>query len=229
MGSPHFPPGDAATGARPARCPGTLPGDTHGTGQHPSKGTNSPAGHWGGALICRGGCGTPRRAWNPPSPPRCSGAPLGAQRGQSHHETHSVSPPTQPQGRGTMKRSPPTPNCAPRPWYPSQTPLSPPHPSKDTARLSTQTLYGGIWGVQQSPREGGSPKPLAGQLRGDQFGGFGGPSVGQLVGDEFVVGTTGGAALGLALVQPEPNHVAVVLLTWGDRDSVGQRDGDSMG
>lgn len=39
------------------------------------------------------------------------------------------------------------------------------------------------------------------------------PSVGQLMGDQFVVGTTGGAALGLALVQPEPNHVAVVLLT----------------
>lgn len=174
VGSPHFPPGDAATGARPARCPGTLPGDTHGTGQHPSKGTNSPAGHWGGALICRGGCGTPRRAWNPPSPPRCSGAPLGAHRGQSHHGTHSVSPPTQPQGRGTMKRGPPTPNCAPRPWYPPQAPLFPPHPQhRHSQAFHTNSLWGDLGGPTEP--EGGVSQTLGEAAQGGPVWGIWGP------------------------------------------------------
>lgn len=43
----------------------------------------------------------------------------------------------------------------------------------------------------------------------------GGLSVGQLVWDEFIVSTTGGAALRLPFVQPEPDDAAVVLFTWG--------------
>lgn len=37
--------------------------------------------------------------------------------------------------------------------------------------------------------------------------------VGQLMWHQFIVGATGGAALGLAFVKPEPNHCRVVLLT----------------
>ena len=37
--------------------------------------------------------------------------------------------------------------------------------------------------------------------------------VGELMGHQFVVGTAGRAALGLALMKPEPNHRCVVFLT----------------
>lgn len=37
--------------------------------------------------------------------------------------------------------------------------------------------------------------------------------MGELVGHQLVVGTTGWAALGLALMKPEPDHGRVVFLT----------------
>lgn len=51
----------------------------------------------------------------------------------------------------------------------------------------------------------------------------GGLSVGQLVWDEFIVSATGGAALRLPFVQPEPDDAAVVLFTWGKSTEGGGR------
>ena len=44
--------------------------------------------------------------------------------------------------------------------------------------------------------------------------------VGELMGHQFVVGTAGRAALGLALMKPEPNHRCVVFLTCREIRSV---------
>lgn len=44
-------------------------------------------------------------------------------------------------------------------------------------------------------------------------GGRGGRSVGELMGNQLVVGAAGRAALGLTLMEPEPDHGCVVLLT----------------
>lgn len=40
-----------------------------------------------------------------------------------------------------------------------------------------------------------------------------GELMGELMGHQFVVGTTGRAALGLALMEPEPHHGRVVFFT----------------
>lgn len=44
-------------------------------------------------------------------------------------------------------------------------------------------------------------------------GGGGGESMGEFVGNQFVVGAARWTALGLTLVEPEPDHGRVVLLT----------------